>query len=215
MVERPIIFSGPMVRGILENRKTMTRRILKPQPFPVGGPFYRPHPVASPQEWHSVSSDGHTVNIQKAPYAVGDRLWVKEVWAVGVFTGNSWNADSGPGSPSPKMQRRYRADGEDGFYGKWRSPRFMPRWASRITLEVTEVRVQRLQEISHTDAKAEGVAQWVSDYFEPQTPPSDLLVDFHCGTTINAFRRLWETLHGPDAWVVNPWVAAISFKRIT
>lgn len=209
MTDRPIIFSAPMVRALLDGRKSQTRRILKPRPLPVGGPFYRPFPVASPREWHSVSKDGYTVNIQKVPYAVGDRLWVREAHAFMPKTAYALPKAINPADPD--MAAYYR----EGFdrSGKiiWRPSIHMPRWASRITLDVTEVRVQRLQEISEDDAKAEGAEQeaaYTGRHDEAGNPEE-------CGSYRLGFSMLWNSLHGPGAWEANPWVAAISFKRIT
>jgi hypothetical protein len=177
MTERPIIFSAPMVRALLEGRKTQTRRILKPQPDTKGRGFLD----------------------SRLPYARGDRLWVREAWAP---LESLTHGDPGPQALADRGF--YRADNStvDGEISRWRSPIHMPRWASRITLAVTEVRVQRLQEISEADAVAEGcregyvTIEGINEGWSART----------------AFRDLWNQIHGPAAWDANPWVCAISFE---
>lgn len=199
--ERPIIFSGSMVRALLEGRKSQTRRIVKDAPvmhcldvFRDGIAFF--------------SAPGSSIYMtSKIPYAVGQHLWVRETWTEGC------EIDDGEKTAS-EMRTYYRADGEpfgrwldpdtgefrDGI--KWRPSIHMPRWASRITLRVTEVRVQRLHDISEEDAKAEGV-----------TRPM-ILHDDDGTSFVDAFCDLWFCIHGPGSWEANPWVAAISFERI-
>ena len=144
----------------------------------------------------------------KIPYAVGDRLWVRETWAMACeLDGND--------QPASEMRTCYRADGEpfdrwldpdtgewrDGI--KWRSPIHMPRWASRITLTVTAVKVERVQDISRDDVIAEGCAEYEG------YPVSGMVAGYH-----QPFAQLWNTIHGPDAWDRNDWVQAISFERV-
>lgn len=194
--EKPIIFSGPMVRAILEGRKSQTRRIIKPRKRPS---------LFAPGEW----SDKYILDPGNAEwrardisYIPGDRLWVRESYAHGwpIATGEVL-------PPSPREGQRaitYRESGNVPFggTGKWRSPIHMPRWASRITLEVTEVRVQRLQAISEADAEAEGVQPRFADGWPSRE---------HIG----GFYSIWASihgLHGPGSWEANPWVAALTFK---
>lgn len=179
MTDRPIIFSGPMVRALLDGRKTQTRRVVKSR----GG--------------ISVC-DGSAV----VPYTPGDRLWVRE--SVAWVSGQGW---------------RYRADNDDlnnkrenGEVGRWH---LSSRLASRITLTVTEVRVQRLWLITNNDAIAEGI--------KPQYQRAaqeggavlgwgyDGLSGYGPGTPKAAFALFWNSLHGPDAWEANPWVVACTF----
>ena len=201
MSERPIIFSAPMVRALLDGRKAQTRRILKPQIVCHTGPVpaftWGKFSGLYPDDWFGYGNaiDG------ALPCAVGDRLWVREAHAFMPKTAYALPKAISPADPD--MAAYYR----EGFdrSGKiiWRPSIHMPRWASRITLEVTEVRVQRLQEISEEDARAEGVeAISVSDV--PRQAAWSCRQDF---------ARLWGTIHGPGAWEANPWVAAISFKR--
>lgn len=193
MGDRPIIFSAPMVRALLDGRKTQTRRVLKPQPKMLrgAGPFYRPHPTTAPHEWHALHG-GHIAAIVKVPYAVGDRLWVREAWFDPQMDG---------------ARRLYVADNPQdvGPVHRKRPSIHMPRWASRLTLTVTDVRVQRLQEISEEDARAEGL-EWAAPTWGVKG-----LAESWNGDPRLAFAALWNSLHGPGAWDANPWVCALTF----
>ena len=189
--ERPIIFSGPMVRAILSGEKTMTRRIVKDQSsVPDKNQFDR-HPA-----WLKM----------RCPYGQpGDRLWVRETF--GYVSPDEFER------PLEECRIEYRADlpegctdqpgqwpaeearGED-IVPKWRPSIFMPRSASRLILEITSIRVERLQEITEKDAEAEGC-------FEKE-PDND---------AVSMFADLWESLHGPGSWELNPWVWVIEFAR--
>jgi len=195
MADKPIIFSAPMVRALLEGRKTQTRRIIRPQPFPVGGPFYRPFPNTDPRQWYSVSAAGLIVNIQTVPYAHGDRLYVREAfWMCEECGHRNMCADGANYSGFPD---RGCCVSCDALLPRAKtSPIHMPRGASRLTLTVTDVRVQRLQEISRGDAMGEGCP-----FANMADGPSP----------VEWFRDLWNNLHGPEAWDANPWVAAYSF----
>ena len=175
MKERPILFSGPMVRAILDGRKTQTRRVVKPQPD-----WIRPR-VSDDGIAHGYCGSGPTDGI-KCPYGtVGDRLWVRESWAKSGEVGDA---------------TEYRADNPDPIGAKWRPSIHMPRWASRIDLEITGIRVERLQEISERDAMAEGC-----EYLTNSVARSN-------------FVKLWISINGQDSWSANPWVWVIEFKRI-
>lgn len=200
MNDKPILFSAPMVRAILEGRKTMTRRVLKPQPeerakflgwLNIGKPFARP--IAG----FSKTAVRHI----KVRYAVGDQLWVREAWRA-----ESSDMDHIPPIRIPTAsQILYEANGsfgKDATVGKLRPSIHMPRWASRILLKVTAVKIERLQDISEEDAKAEGVE-----------PRIDHVGDAHCLYTM-PFNILWTTINGPGSWEANPWVAAYSFEVV-
>lgn len=181
--EHPILFSTPMVKALLEGRKTQTRRPLKPQP-----------------ENCKVQQE---IGDIRCPFGgVGDRLWVRETYKAVPVTAINGDAQR---TISPFVQNNaaiYRCGhsrASDGI--PWMPSIFMPRWASRIQLVITEITIQRLQNITELQAKAEGA-----------TPL--------CGseTYKDAFRRLWEGLHKPYGladWDANPWVWAIEFKRAT
>lgn len=179
MKERPIIFSGPMVRAILDGRKTQTRRAVKPQPLWVASP-------GVPFKTMDADPKG-TIN---CPYGQpGDRLWVRE--SIHVMQPRH---DGDTGSVL------YRADGHGDWIGKWHPSIHMPRWASRITLEVVSVRVERLNGISEKDAKAEGYkSQSIME-----NPDAGRLW----------FRDLWQSINAPGSWAENPWVWVVEFKRV-
>ena len=196
MADRPIIFSAPMVRALLDGRKTQTRRVLG-----NSGPGRGRSNIFSAQiGW----SDSYVLDPGNAnwrerdtPYAPGDRLWVREAFSYELL-----DVDR-----NGFMPPWYWADGnpESGDFTRPKPSIHMPRWASRLTLLVTDVRVQRLQEISDDDARAEGV---LPDGFEGYRGHEGTI---GYPTAIWAFRHIWHTIHGPDAWDANPWVAAISF----
>lgn len=198
--ERPILMSGPMVRAILDGRKTQTRRVVKPQPT-----FVNAEALYVIQEF----PDEPHREID-CPYGkVGDRLWVKETFCT-PFT---------IGAPGQGQKIRFRASHvEDGFTYKWRPSIFMPRWASRITLEIVSVRVERLQHISEEDAIAEGVEPLRK--LAPQMPHHwksyRLSGDgtFCEATAWDSYRTLWESINGNGSWAANPWVWVVEFKRV-
>lgn len=203
MADRPIIFSAPMVRALLDGRKSQTRRVLKKpaamNALAVFGPAFLLLPG----------------NVDLVGYAAGDRLWVREGFV------RYHDLDDNDMRVGP-LKTAYRADGNfrwldadtDTFRDcpPWKPSIHMPRWASRLTLIVTEVRAQRLQEISAADAKAEGV---VHNNVVDRLASAPLWSVPGTGAggrhAIAAFAALWASLHGPEAWDANPWVAAISF----
>lgn len=193
MTDRPIIFSGPMVQALLAGRKSQTRRVLKPQP-------------TGPVVYHQTLTSGMCVGLEREPpYAPGDRLYVRE-----AFSYESLDVDR-----DGFMPPWYWADGNpsSGDFTRPKPSIHMPRWASRITLTVAEVRVQRLQEISEADAVAEGIEQARSGRFYDPTVSRGTAA--HLGGMFYgpkpAYEVLWNSLHGPDAWDANPWICAISF----
>lgn len=215
MTDRPILQTAADVRAALAGRKTQARVILKPQP---GGIEQRPLGfVGSPARF--VFTEVHPgganwTHYAKIPYTPGDRLWVRETWRPHYLGDGVWNLDV---SYPADGERRTICDGEFGDKD-WNWPKaadrgnvtplHMPRWASRLTLTVSDVRVQRLQDISEADAKAEGL----------ETEPSPLGIStYYCFGDIAyshakpAYRDLWNSLHGPGAWDANPWVVALTF----
>lgn len=224
---KPILFSTEMVRAILDGRKTQTRRTIKPQPEKSTVKFEQ---SVSPVHWQSrlpvdlralyPDSLPTTIlgSIFKCPYGqVGDRLWVRETWKTGKGLDNLPPKLSGEKSPF-----QYKADmttirGKDvtkySPWGKWRPSIFMPRWASRITLEITDIRVQRVQEITEEDAIAEGIAK--QEYIDYK-PNSQFGNDLKTVQTITFFAGLWDSINGKKyPWASNPWVWAISFKVVS
>lgn len=194
MTDRPILFSGPMVRALLEGRKTQTRRVLKVQP-PESCTFAGFYSVPLTGAFQCRLQGNETLHTQKIGYAPGDRLWVRETWAkVGD------EQDDIHACPDMRIPAYYRADMVDPERQRWRPSIFMPRWASRLTLAVTDVRVQRLQDISEDDARAEGVEPYTPTCPDDDTPAAD------------AFMDLWDSLNADRApWDSNPWICAVSF----
>jgi hypothetical protein len=265
MKERPILFSAPMVRAILEGRKTQTRRIISPQNCRFGSApaAYWQHGNFA-QAWKDGSGGLEYLHV---PCHVDDegacercdewgwpttahrlwpawwphgsywgeenerpphRLWVRETWARNE---NQLSDDQMDTSIV------YRADGEtratdNGCDKPWRPSIFMPRSASRIALEITEVRVQRLQDISEGDAKAEGVEALDVERYEhdfaicPQCGGTRLYTAFsgnggalpdtdceRCDAHVKRYQHLWESINGKESWDANPWVWAITFPK--
>ena len=216
MADKPIIFSAPMVRALLDGRKTQTRRVLKPQPKVLkNGIWYRPYPVLRPLQWAYLHGD-RIAGFADTRYAPGDRLWVREAF-IGPY---AYEVNEYPPRDWGNKPIWFPADGPvpDKFAGQfWPRARpsiHMPRWASRLTLTVTDVRVQRLQEISEADAWAEGCKPGeLNDRGEPfpaeEPHPKCGWVGWDCAR--DWYADLWDSLHGPDAWDANPWVAAYTF----
>lgn len=201
--ERPILFSGPMVRAILDDRKTQTRRIIKPQPpegfrsmvrdcDPKGGwwfcnmpPQRGPFSVGEFKKWDHV--------YPQCPYGKpGDRLWVRETWATERQFDHLAPANIHPSAHS--VDRCLYGSQIVSGYHRSRPSIHMPRWASRITLEVTGVRVERLKEIVAKDVAAEG---------------------YPFSSDLDQFKLLWNDLNAKRGygWEVDPWVWVIEFKR--
>ncbi len=237
-MDKPMLFSAPMVRALLREArepgtgKTQTRRVLKPQL--ADGQTVVSFRTAR-CDFQIQDATGLPVSSHALPYAVGARLWVREAWR----STPEWNA-----APPHAIQPGYTLYEADGpwrahSYGKLRSSLFMPRWASRLTLIVTEVRVERLNDISEADAVAEGCearpfpGPWWQGYRDfgdgelahqqaiGDQPPAWMIEPHRMGSTEHLdrsardeFVSLWNSLHGPDAWTANPWVCAVSFRPI-
>lgn len=200
MTSRPILFSAPMVRALLDGTKTQTRRKIA-----LDGDLKFIN-YQHTDDWQ-VRKNGLIEGQIICPYGkIGDELWVRETWQ--AFRRTSHEYDEWEVMRSPKDRHDYefspvyRAD-EKIFPDRWLPAIHMPREFSRITLEITGVKVERLQNISEEDAKAEGA--------EPVlVPPDGGSRPFTQG-----FMELWERINGPESWAANPWVFAISFKRVT
>lgn len=208
---RPILFSAAMVRAILNGSKSQTRRVITPQPTkPVDGIAHIAlMPPKANGEYEELwwKNGGHLVGPVPGPrYFKGQVLWVREAWRVRADLDGVKPRDLAPSVPWYCATGSGFGDEEPsgcaGGLGKKRPGMFMPRWASRITLVVTDVRVQRLQEISEEDAKAEGI-----------TEPKPIM-----GTAgyVAAFSYLWDEINGKRwPWTdSNPWVWAITFRRV-
>ncbi len=202
MAERPILFSGSMVRAILEGKKTQTRRVVRGDVEDVGPPgwYARRRLVHRPtcQSAHCESVDDGELacggwdcdrsgSATRSPYGRAmDLLWVKETFAPRCADAERFGTE----------EIIYRADGGLLSEPRWKPSIFMPRWASRITLEVAGVRVERLQDISEEDAEAEGCASGLE--------------------SVSArwrYEALWSEINGDDSWNTNPWVWVVEFER--
>jgi len=204
MRERGMIFNADMVRAVLNGSKTQTRRMLTPRHLELIGLAARSgecYPLESGQQ-HANSQSYYR---EFCPFgAVGDRLWVRETFSVVPRT--AYAASEGVQQvicPDDSHEAAiFRAGWEHSSGGiRWRPSIHMPRWASRITLEITGVRVERLRDLSEEDAKSEGV-----------TPPAGGVLP-GWEHRIN-FRELWMSIYGADNWEANPWVWVIEFKRV-
>lgn len=205
--EKPILFSAPMVRAILEGQKTQTRRVVKPQPCSLGD----------------------VIPYAQCPYGVpGDRLRVKEaawMWCERVPNGTTktgrlkWHyvpmreAPIHYAADHPKKPAINVVSPETGNEWGWRLKigRFLPAWASRITPEETGVRVERLQDISEADAIAEGIERHVNGHWKDYRDPTGR--QWHEAPS-DSFCSLWESINGAGSWDANPWVWVLSFRRI-
>ena len=187
MKEAPILFDGEMVRAILDGRKTQTRR-----------PVHKD--IAS-----AIVGAGENVLYRCPLGQAGDRLWVRETFVQGFEADECGDISSCDENGNAKpIQTWYRADGhinweDDGELCNtpWKPSIHMPRSASRITLEITDVRIERLQSISEADAKAEGIE-----------PAECCLAHYH------GFSKLWQNVYGSESWEANPWVWVIEFRRV-
>lgn len=220
MRERPIIFNGPMVRAVLSNDKTQTRR--------TKGLEYVSRPENDPDGWCCARvADGHAYMVYKhspherairCPYGKpGDRLWVREAWS-NDFANHYphdvvwYAADNG---------RRHDIELRNGVRGiyspksgafvpfRWKPSIHMPRSACRLILEIVRVRVERLQAVTEAEARAEGIHQ------QSTTGWFSVAGTGGAGTTAcAAFALLWQSINGPGAWEANPWVWVVEFRRV-
>lgn len=226
MKERPILFSGPMIRAILDGRKTVTRRPVK------GGQIPRLDYPGHDEPWVAVGQQhrrygfvvyGRTEEACAAklgefgacPYGRrGERLWVRETWLEDPEDDGSWGYTQYMGckgsslSDIPKRFQKpdhciFRASW-NGSDLRWRPSIHMPRWASRILLEITDVRVERLQDISEEQAIAEGV----------KSCERDIDPDGNDFSPVELFGGLWTSINGAESWAANPWVWVVEFKRV-
>lgn len=201
----PILFSAPMVNALLDGRKTQTRRSVKPQPDFCDGKIAARF---TPDDQRL----GRLGAIIHCPYGrPGDLLWVRETTTAkhAIETCVSCDhSDLGAFTNHTCRSIAYRADGELPSVF-WTPGIHMPRWASRLTLRITEVRVQRLQEISEGDAKAEGCAPSWLDADDNETVHASSQPTYQRG-----FARLWRDINGAGSWDTNPWVWALTFEVI-
>ena len=202
MTDRPILFSAPMVRAILAGTKTQTRRVVKPQPHHRARNVVEP--FADGRRWFVVNDpheDGTVIPLDKVPHCPygqpGDGLWVRETWKLATplmgtglwpfyrATAHKWDVEGKGWKPSIHMPRKY----------------------SRITLEVTNVRVEQLQDISDSDALAEGIVATHGGYGLPDGS------HFHGADPRQSYLSLWEAINGVGSVEANPWVWVVEFRR--
>lgn len=220
MKERPVIFNSEMVRAILDGRKTQTRRVMAVQPESNQFGLLRITDSTKRSDigkYHWAESNATGTHQRSALFScpfgqVGDRLWVREAYQGPLFNFDQMETYL---EDTSKFERpefcEYRADGgktpeyydaDDNLRYGWKPSIHMPRWASRITLEITGVRVERLNDISEEDAKAEGVA-----------PSQHVITPLEALYRVG-FLKLWQSIYGEESWRANPWVWVIEFRRV-
>jgi len=255
MKERPILFTGPMVRAILDGSKKQTRRIMKPQPEPTPSDY----PGRAGHWWPSniVQSMVHVEQELQNKHGgwggfcpdvcphgqIGDRLWVREAHQYYNWTDDGapcirYQADGGvawpivPGEKADEVEEIWADLSLPGNWDidnhardrKWRPSIHMPRWASRVLLEIVSVRVERLQDISEVDAIAEGATHirskaWDREHFPEWRYLFEEAVAAGVKPPIGpspaqAYEKLWESINGAGSWDANPWVWVVEFKRV-
>lgn len=235
MKERGMIFNGEMVHAILDGRKTQTRRIMKPQPEPCPreGHWWPSNVFKTmlhiEEEMQNGKGGWGGLVGDACPFGdVGDRIWVRETFScIGNEDGHPVDA-KGNLCSREEAQRIYRASAvqKPNNYGLWSSPDgfdfegvwtpsiHMPRWASRILLEITHVRIERLNAISEEDAMREGID---ADRLTESKDNYDCIADHNMTGRPSAkgyFSDLWQSIYGEESWAANPWVWVIEFKRV-
>lgn len=200
MKELPILFSAPMVLAILAGRKTVTRRIVNPRLYIEVDPVEGPIVGQGDPRFGELATD-----LAKSPYGrAGDRLWVREAWNV---RGLAWGMRPREAAKiASKEAWKYAATDDGSWQHGWRPSIHMPRAAARIALEITDVRVERLHEITEDDAAAEGVERSAAGSFVTEG------AEFELART--AFAFLWDGINGARRdWESNPWVWRVAFRR--
>jgi hypothetical protein len=208
MSDRPILFSAEMVRAILDGRKTQTRRMVKPQPPAEAESVSRQLSSREAPEldgawqWWAGKPQTPITKPLFCPYGKpGDALWVRETWRVhkSYDSLNAARVYGAMGGDVAYCVDYLATPRQEDFWGRGRPSIHMPRWASRITLRITDIRVERLLDISCADAEAEGAGHEAG---------------LTGGQAREAFSHLWNNIKGPGAWEANPWVWVISFERV-
>lgn len=218
MKERGMIFNGEMVRAILDGRKTQTRRPIKWKQTR----FTEIGEREDGSKWPWSEDAEHAFDFwHPCPFgSVGDRIWVRETFQGPLFDFDLMDSYCKDSTPFEKSEFCvYKADGvpapefydaDDELHCCWRPSIHMPRWASRILLEITDVRVERLNSIHDVDAMREGIQNLTtcshSDFGIPGV--------VNAQHPVRAFQLLWESIYGADSWRTNPWVWVIEFKRV-
>lgn len=196
MRERPILFSAPMVRALLNCTKSQTRRVVKDKHIDAA-------PPACFFQWLR----------ENCPYGQpGDRLWVRETFYLAKNGDPIYRACISESLAETIETIRQH------YLEPWKPSIHMPRWASRILLEIVSVRVERLQDISEDDATAEGLSVINEDdanlYYSALARENQWPDGWHFEEPVGAYRELWESINGPGSWAANPWVWVVEFRRI-
>ena len=205
MKERGMLFNSAMVRALLDGCKTQTRRIAKVTPDQCEdiGIFYAEHSCPHGQP--------------------GDRIWVRETFQPIFAEGREHGADAPDWGTGEGYKVTYPAtdeviewiDGDDNITSRCKPSTNMPRWASRILLEIVSVRVEQLQDISKPDALAEGITPNCVRQFSLFGASKEEREAMYRDAAVDPYRALWESTNGPESWSANPWVWVIEFKRIS
>ncbi|MHB0550416.1 hypothetical protein [Escherichia coli] len=227
MKEHGIIFNTEMIRAILDGRKTQTRRIIKSVPTTHNFHGWIMSSTCAKDEGKAVWAIGDSpllkdpIRLNCPLGKIGDRLWVRETWQgplVDYENSNKLYKDPEPFQTIKNCV--YKADGDacpeyfdadDNLRYGWKSSAQMPRWASRILLEITDIRVERLQNIREEDAVAEGVAPLHGGYWKHYQPGWTQ----HQLSARGSFVTLWNSINGEDAWYKNPWMWVVEFKNVS
>lgn len=212
--DRPILFSTPMVEAILDGRKTQTRRTRgleeinkNPDDWHFAGIYY----VTDCDELGATFQNCEEFARTKCPYGKpGDRLWVRETWQITNFLHPS-DENYGYIYKASENGKDWQENTEEW---KWKPSIHMPKAAARIWLEVTDIRVERLQDISKEDAKAEGVEP-VADGYKNYMPKLSSTSQFCWPTAYHSFQSLWESINGAESWDRNPWLWVVKFKVLS
>lgn len=210
--ERPILFSTPMVQAILSNRKLQTRRVVKPQPEALSSKlpvpveqFVKDLEIKQKKGLLNISTRGATngMAIPDCPYGeIGDLLWVREKFLYDDGEGIYWYAASMDNSDVNWLK------------GSWKPSIFLPKIAARIWLEITDIKIERLKDISEKDARNEGV-ETVADGYKNYITKPKIISTLHCfDTAYYSFLSLWESINGYESSELNPWVWVITFKKV-
>ncbi|HIH4389410.1 TPA: morphogenetic protein [Citrobacter freundii] len=213
MTERPMIFNSEMVRAILDGRKTQTRRPIK---FP-----FKDRDLGCELSGNELAGELYSGNYLNSPFGKpGERIWVRETFQGPLFDFDQMDAYCKDSAPFEKPQFCvYKADGkpapeffdaDDNLHCCWRPSIHMPRWASRILLEITDVRVERLNCITEESAQAEGVAKLREGFWKHYQPGWTQ----HQLSARGSFVTLWKSIYGEENWQANPWVWVVEFKRV-
>lgn len=209
MNQHPILFSTPMVKAILSGQKTQTRRIMpfykKLNAETLSDIDFRETKIYSDGSFRAIFDTSEEPFSEKCRYGkVGDSLWVRESYCLNYFDDNSngykaqWNDVAAELIPEPK----------------WKPSIHMPKSACRIWLRITDIRVERLQQISENDAKSEGIELKFNSMFNENRFLDYQTKAFNRVNPINSYKTLWESINGENSWLVNPYVWVIEFERV-